>query len=154
MSLEAFSFIFCVLFFFSVILEDGTNNSIVALVERKNTTTGYIFYLYSKHPVYPGQVRSDIMKYDVDLYPYGSVTLGAGKLQVLKEGDTEVKYTLVPKGEALIIDRLGTTIATMTPSEGEFYNLDIVEATDPALLICLASIADEIKRKRSLYDFS
>jgi hypothetical protein len=80
--------------------------------------------------------------------------MSGGKLEVLKEGDAEVKYTLVPAGEGLVIERLGTKIATMTPSEGEFYNLDIIESTDPALLICLASIADEIKKKRSLYDFS
>jgi hypothetical protein len=139
---------------FKVVLEDGTNDSIVALVERKNTTTGYIFYLYSKNPVYPGQERSAILKYNVDLFHYGQVTMSGGKLEVLKEGDAEVKYTLVPAGEGLVIERLGTKIATMTPSEGEFYNLDIIESTDPALLICLASIADEIKKKRSLYDFS
>jgi hypothetical protein len=137
-----------------VVLEDGTNNSVVALVERKNSTTGYIFYLYSKRPSYPGQERSAIMKYDVDLYTYGEVTLSGGELQVLKEGETEAKYTLVGEGDNLLIKKHGKKIATMTPGEGEFYNLDIDEGIDPCLLICLASIADEIKKKKSLYDFS
>lgn len=134
------------------VLEDGTNNSVVAVVERKNTTIGYTFFLYSKRPAFPGQARSNIMKYNVDLYDFAKVTDHNGILKVVKEGEDQAKYTLQSEGANYVIMREGTKVATMSPNEGEFYNLDINEGVDPCLLICLASIADEMKKKKKLYD--
>lgn len=133
-----------------IVLEDGTDDSVVALVERKYSTTGYNFNLYSKRRTYSGQEPSDILKYDKRLYAFGKVTESDRTLQVIKEGETEVKYTLEPKGDKYVIKRLGKTVATMSPTEGEFYSLDINQGVDPVLLVCLAAIADEQKKKHLL----
>lgn len=130
-----------------IVLEDGTNDSVVALVERKYLTDGYKFLLYSIRLALPGQEPSNVLKYGVKLYSFGTVTEEGDVLKVVREGETESKFKLEPEGNKYVIKKAGVPVASMTPGEGDYYGLDIDQEVDPILLICLAAIADEQKKK-------
>lgn len=141
-----------------VVFQDAVAKVPIAVVERKYTTSGNVFKIYSARQVDSGQKPVNISKYNKRLYAFAEVRRHQGKvLGVTFEGRPDPSYTIHTTAShssqslgtrQIIIRKQGKEVAsTFYDHRGNSQMLTLNAGTDPVLMICLAAVADEVISK-------
>ncbi len=124
-----------------VVFQDAVAKVPIAVVERKYTTSGNVFKIYSTRQVDSGQKPVNISKYNKRLYAFAEVRRHQGKvLGVTFEGRPDPSYTIHTTASHSS-QSLGTS------HRGNSQMLTLNAGTDPVFMICLAAVADEVISK-------